>query len=122
MITFQFNKILNLLEVTYSGKIEFTDLVEFGNKVYSDQSLPRHLRILTDVTQAEYSLKSREFKQLVIELKKHVSAFESVKAAFIQNKPKETAYSMILELEAKIPDYHHAVFSTRESALIWINK
>ncbi len=120
MITFQLNNDLNILEVTYSGKIEFTDLVEFGNKMYSDNTLPRILKILTDVTKAEYVLKHSEFKDLISALQKHVSTYNSVHAAFIQNKPKETAYSMILELEAKIPNYHHAVFSTRESAINWL--
>jgi hypothetical protein len=121
MIISQFNTDLNILDVTYFGKIEFIDLIEFGNTIYSDKSLPRNLKILTDVTKAEYLLKHSEFPSLVSALHKHISAYDSVSAAFIQNKPKETAYSMILELEAKIPNYHHAVFSTRESALNWLN-
>lgn len=120
MITFQFNNNLDILEVTYSGRIQFSDLIEYGNKVYSDQSLPRKLKTLTDVNQAEYRLEPSEFKQLIIELKKHVSAYDSFHAAFIQNKPRETAYSMILELEAKIPNYHHAIFATRQAAINWL--
>lgn len=122
MITFQFNKTLDILEVTYSGKIEFSDLIEFGNKMYSDKTLPRKLKILTDVTKAEYVLKYSEFSGLVSALQRHVSAYDSVYAAFIQNKPKETAYSMILELEANIPNYHHAVFATAEAAIEWLFK
>lgn len=120
MITFHFNKTLDILEVTYSGKIEFSDLIEFGNKMYSNKTLPRKLKILTDVTKAEYILKHSEFKDLVSALRKHISVYKSVHAAYIQNKPKETAYSMILELEANIPNYHHAVFSAPEAAIDWL--
>lgn len=70
MINYRFNKHLDILEVIYSGKIEFNDLIDFGNKVYSDQSLPRKLKILADVTKAEYSLKLSEFKDLFSVLKK----------------------------------------------------
>ncbi|MFO7830044.1 MAG: hypothetical protein R6V23_15575 [Bacteroidales bacterium] len=120
MITYQFNEELQILEVTYLGAIKFNDLIEFGNNVYKDETLPRKLKILTDATNARYNIKHSDLKILINSLKEHVSVYESVKAAFIQDQPKETAFSLIVEMNAKIPNYYHAVFSTREAAFSWL--
>lgn len=120
MINFEFNKELNILEVRYSGIISLNDLIEFGNQIYEDNSLPKKLFILTDVTQAEYHIGLNEFPELLNNLQKHVSRFEYVRAAFIQSRPKETAYSILLSTENHIDNYYHEVFYTREAALHWL--
>ncbi|MDA3954288.1 MAG: hypothetical protein PF485_11620 [Bacteroidales bacterium] len=120
MITYKFNTKLQILEVIYEGSIQLNDLMEFGNEIYGNDSLPRQLLILTDVTKAQYNIKRSEFQIMIDMLKEHVKPFQLVKAAFIQNKPKETAYSLILEMKNKLPNYYHSVFSTREAALSWL--
>lgn len=122
MITYEFNDQLQILEVFYSGEITFNQLQSFGNHIHVTHELPRVLKMLTDVTQAEYNLKTVEIEQLVVDLEKHVSSYTSLYAAFIQNKPKETAYSILLEKKARIPGYHHAVFSEKETALRWLKQ
>jgi len=120
MITYQFNNELQVLEVSYEGDIGFDEIIEFGDLVYTDPSLPQDLKILTDATIARYGLTHSELKDLINVLFEHVKAYHSIKAAFIQSQPKETAYSYIVEMEAKLPNYYHAVFSTREAALSWL--
>ncbi len=120
MIAKYFNTELNIPEVKYTGDIYLKDLMEFGNQIYQDSTLPRILLILTDVTKAQYRLSISEFPEMMDNMKKHVSVYKMIKAAFIQAQSKETAYSMHLETQYNIPKYHHAIFATREAALEWL--
>jgi hypothetical protein len=120
MITSKFNTEKGILEVYYTGDIQFRDLIEFGNRIYTDTTLPRKLRMLTDVTHANYKIKINEFPGIIENLKMHLTAFEYIRAAFIQAKPKETAYSMLLTSQNPVKNYYHQVFSTREAALEWL--
>ncbi len=43
MIEYKFNEELQILEVFYEGNINFNDLIDYGNSVFSDKSLPRDL-------------------------------------------------------------------------------
>lgn len=49
MIRFKFNDQLQILEVFYEDTINFIDLVDYGNKIFSNMLLPRYLKIITDV-------------------------------------------------------------------------
>ena len=120
MIRFKYNQELEMLEVTYSGNITLQELIGFGEQVYSDSSLPRNLKILTDVTNANYEISPDEFSELKRNLERHISAFDSVKAAYVHSKPKETAYSYIISQENSIPNYKRGVFSTIPAARNWL--
>jgi hypothetical protein len=120
MITSEFNFKIGILEVVYSGNIILPDLIEFGDKIFSDQSLPRQLLILTDVTNATYHLSNEDFETVLKNIKKHLSAFEYIKGAFIQAKPRETAYSMLLSEKNPVKNYMRGVFSTRDAAEKWL--
>lgn len=54
MISYQFNNNLQILEVEYSGEVDLNQLIEYGEKIKNDGSLPRNLLILTDATKANY--------------------------------------------------------------------
>ncbi len=120
MIEYKFNEELQILEVFYEGTITFNDLIDYGNSVFSDKSLPRDLRILTDATMACYKLVPDEIPQVVKLTLEHIKPYNKVKAAFIQSKPIETALSQLLESEFTSGKYEHAVFSARKSALDWL--
>lgn len=120
MITSNYNTELQLLEVSYSGSISMKDLVEFGNQIYGNKKLPRKLCILTDVSRAQYKISTAELSELMSHIEQHLLAFEYIKAAFVQSKPRETDYSMLLSSENTIQNYFRAIFSTREAALEWL--
>ena len=68
MIEYKFNEELQILEVFYEGNINFNDLIDYRNSVFSDKSLPRDLRILTDATKSSYNLNPDEIHLLYREL------------------------------------------------------
>ena len=120
MIDYKFNEELQILEVIYEGSIRISDLMNYGNSIFSDESLPRDLRILTDAKKASYILLPEEIPQVIKMTLQHIKPYNKVKAAFIQSKPIETALSLLLELEFQSGKYKHSVFSSRQAALHWL--
>ncbi|MFP4367755.1 MAG: hypothetical protein ACLFQA_11735 [Bacteroidales bacterium] len=120
MIRFEFNDQLQILEVFYEGTINFIDLVDYGNKIFSNSSLPRDLKILTYASGAGYHLEHHELPLLTKKLEEHIRPYNKIRAAFIQSRPRETAYSILMEQEIAHDKYDHAVFSTRKAALEWL--
>ncbi len=120
MIEYKFNEELQILEVFYEGTISISDLIDYGNSVFSDESLPRDLRILTDASKASYIILPEEIPQVIKLTLQHIKPYNKVKAAFIQSKPIETELSQLLELEFQSGKYEHSVFSSRQAALHWL--
>jgi hypothetical protein len=108
------------LEVEYKGAIFADEIIRFWDHLHVDQRLPRQLRVLTDASQAEYHIQTSDFPGILQAMRVHLKAYEWIKAAFIQTKPKETAFSIYLENNAIIDNYFHAVFSDRETAMNWL--
>ncbi len=120
MIKYEFNPDLEILEVQYEDIITVDDLIDYGNKICNDAGLPRKLKILTDVTRGQYSIDVDDMPLAIKALKKHIQHFEFIKAAFIQNKPRETAFSMLLETDTDFKNYVHRIFAERKIALQWL--
>ena len=120
MISYSFNESLQILEVTYEGDICLDDLIDYGNQICSNEELPRNLKILADATKANYKVTPEDISIVAEYTEKQIEPYESVRAAFIQSKPVETALSHLVEHEINSKKYRHAVFSTRKAALNWL--
>ncbi|QQS52285.1 MAG: hypothetical protein IPM71_06000 [Bacteroidota bacterium] len=120
MISYQFNNNLQILEVEYSGEVDLNQLIEYGEKIKNDGSLPRNLLILTDATKANYRFEISDTSIILDTLKEQLSSYTSVRTAVIHQRPMETAFSMALEVDQEIPGYQHMVFATRTAALNWL--
>lgn len=120
MISYKFNNNLQILEVEYSGEVDLKQLIEYGEKIKNDGSLPRNLLILTDATKANYLFKISETSIMLDTLKEQLKPYTSVRTAVIHQKPMETAFSMTVDAEQEIPGYQHMVFTTRTAALNWL--
>ncbi len=120
MISSTFNSKLGILEVKYSGRLNYRELKNFSDSLMKDKKIPRELKILTDVREGEYDLKGRDLPEIPDASNNMAGAFTFIKAAFIHNRPRETALSLIAEKRNTIPNYFHRVFSTEEAALSWL--
>ncbi len=120
MISYQFNHNLQIIEVEYTGDVDLNQLLEYGERVKNDGSLPRDLLILTDATKANYLFDIAENSVMLETLKDQLKPYNSVRVAVIHSKPMETAMSMLVDADHKIADYNHMVFTTRRAALQWL--
>jgi len=120
MIRHLFNNELQILEVTYQGQINAEDILKFSSFISTNKELPRKLKILTDATDAHYNFSHSTADELISYLKQNLKNYHSIMDAFIHSKPKETAYSQLLEIEKNYDNYAHKVFATKEAALHWL--
>jgi hypothetical protein len=120
MISYEFNEELEILEVFYTGDISLLDVLEYGEMIKKDFSLPRDLKILTDATRANYTINPGEISHLHQVMKEQIKPYHSVKTAVIQEKPLETAISMLVDSQGPIQAYQHQVFSSRKAAIKWL--
>ncbi|MFN8257538.1 MAG: STAS/SEC14 domain-containing protein [Bacteroidales bacterium] len=120
MINIKFNKELKILEVEFTGDISLKELIDYGEKIRISNDLPRELKILTDARESVYKISHNDLRVVVMELKKQIKPYKSVKTAVIQTKPVETALSMLVNWEGQIDGYEHQVFATRHAALNWL--
>jgi hypothetical protein len=120
MINIKFNKELKILEIEFTGDISLEDLIDYGEKIRLNNELPRELKILTDARESAFKINPNDLKVVVLELKKQIKPYKSVRSAVIQTKPVETALSMLINREGHIEGYEHQVFATRHAALNWL--
>ena len=119
-IVYYYNFELQILEVTYDGVISIEDLMEFGNKIMKDKTLPLNLKVLTDATKAVYNFTEDDLTEIAIAFKKNTSHFKSFRGAFIYEEPLGLAYSILFEKKQEVDNYQHKVFSTKQAALKWL--
>lgn len=120
MIEATYNSTDQFLAVMYTGEITADDVIGHGWSLARDTSLPRHLNILTDVRYANYFFGNDDLQRIRQALQENLKVFKSLRNAFIHNKPRETAYSQIVQSLEQNQTYKHKVFSTRERALYWL--
>jgi hypothetical protein len=120
MITYRFNKAMQILEVNYAGSIDKVDILEFGIWVANNKELPRELKILTNACDAEYKISKVDFNELMVALENNCKFYKCIKAAYTQRKPIETALSTLTSYRSTIPNYFHAVFYSKEAAIAWL--
>ena len=120
MIKHWFNKDMQTLEVTYLGIIRAEEILDFSSFISNNKNFPRKLKILTDAREASYGFGINTVNLLVDPLVRNLKNYHSVMDAFIHSKPKETAYSQLLEIDNRHSNYVHKVFSTKKAALSWL--
>lgn len=115
-----FNEKYEILEIVYSGDISFDDMISLGEKIRDNINLPRELKMLTDATKASYNFTPDKIPIINQKIKNDIKNYISVKAAFLQSRPTETAMSVVFEEQNEVEKYNHRIFSTREAALQWL--
>lgn len=121
MIKYNFNKDIQVLEVTYEGDINTEDIINHVKYILENYKLPSRLNILTDSRNASYKFDPKRIKELLTLLDKNLKYHDLINDAFIHSKPIETAYSQLVEFENKHSNYSHKTFSTKQAALNWLN-
>lgn len=120
MIQYSFNSEEGFLEVIYDGIIYPEDIISVSTYISESKTLPGDLRILTDARKATYDFSLETAEKLIELLEKSIRRYDRIMDAFIHENPRETAYSMLLEMENRYDNYSHKVFTNREAAVFWL--
>lgn len=122
MIIRNFDKETQILFVMYSGIIELNDVLENIRITFTEFELPSDLSVLEDGRNAVYNLTINENEKIRKAMSEYVNNFISIKSAFVQDKPFETAVNLEYEYSMPFPNFQYKVFSKIENAIIWLKK
>ena len=117
MIKHTYNKDIQVLEVIYEGHINSDEIISHTKYIATNKELPRNLKIITDARNAIYDFDDDTVSQLKSFLKVSTKNYITIKDAFLHKKPRETAYSLLMESETGFDNYFHKVFLYKRSRI-----
>ena len=120
LIDYEYDKQAGILRVYYTGVIHVEDLIKYGRSISLDIAVPRKIKILTDGREVKLCLSQKDVPTLSEALQENLKRFDFVKAAYVYDRPRETALSLLLDHNVKNSNYEHKVFSTMEAAEFWL--
>ncbi|MCG8701826.1 MAG: hypothetical protein MI922_27480 [Bacteroidales bacterium] len=120
MIKYKYNHELEILETFYIGTITSEELIDYGQKLITDTSLPKKLRILVVALDCEYNISIKDFHSLLAILEGYLKHFEWVKSAIVQSRPREIAIGYMVDEKTSHMNYYRKIFQSREKALAWL--
>lgn len=122
MIKYNFNNNSGILEVTFHGKVDAQEIIDYIIYNTNNKDYPRELRIITDAYNAVFDLNSKDLHLIKKYIYKNVIPYVFIADAFVVNKQTETALSIYYKEITQIPKYFFEVFSTFEAAKNWLMK
>ncbi len=105
MIEYLYNPELEILEVQYSGVLEFSEYESYIKAIGENNKLPRKLKILTDARTANYAFAQDDLYRISDLLMSFIHNYEYVMIAMIHAKPAETAASMLFNRGSSNPKF-----------------
>lgn len=106
--------------VRFIGEITSADIQKYLNDFKRLENLPRKLLTLYDLQGSNMHLVLEEIERVAKLADEVTLDFESVKTAFVVNKPDITAYAMLFNQSSVSSKKEREVFSTEESAILWL--
>ena len=115
-----FDPIDGILYTRTSGITTLKHMLEGIERVASNKSLPRKLKILEDAREAKTTFSIKELSILHEKLGHSLGDYVSVRHAVVHNDPKNFALTMLIQKLANNEKYGLQVFSSVEAAKKWL--
>ena len=106
--------------IRFVGEIGIEEIKEYLKKFKNISNLPKEIKILYDLSDAEMTLSKKDIQTLNNLSILVTQKYDSVKAAFVVNKPNITAYSLMFSEKAPSSKTIRKVFSTEIAARDWL--
>ncbi len=120
MITEKLSTNGTILDVKSKANISFIDMLN-GIEYLNNDKLSRELRIIESATDSLVSFTIDDIDILINEMYNIAKKYTFIRHAVIHNSPKNTAFAMLMKNNTMNSNYVLEVFSTRKSALKWLN-
>ena len=121
MINFTFNSLKNRLDVIYKDIVTLEEIIDYIETVKNDKSLPRKLRIFTIAKNIEMDFKTEDLPKIAYAVNESIKCYDLMIDAFIVDKTKETAFSLLFSNLSNQDKYKFKVFSTEQAAEKWLS-
>lgn len=121
MIQYSFNADKNRLDVLYTGVVTLKQILDYIASVENNKEFPRVLRIFTIARGIEMDFRPEDLHKVVKAVEDSVLNYEFIVDAFIVDKTKETAFSLLFSNISQKENYRFNAFSTEDAAENWLN-
>lgn len=122
MIVSEFNKQTGILVSTFAGNVNLKEILDYIISTKNNKTYPRHLKIVTDSSQAIFDFSFNDLQSIVVENEKSLEQYDSITDAIIVTDPNTTALSMLYQELEKNLKYKFNISSTKASAIKWLNQ
>ena len=120
MISYNYNTNNKIIYVTLSGEVSLKNIFDHLEKLFTDDQLPKKIKILYDLQKAVLNLSSRDIDSLNDFSARTSKHFESVTSAFLTSQLNQTELSLIFTINNPYENINRDVFTTKDVAMEWL--
>ncbi|MEZ5083495.1 MAG: hypothetical protein R2750_08605 [Bacteroidales bacterium] len=121
MIQAEFNETKGILETILTGVITIKEIKEYYASLPSMNNLPKRLKVLIDSNNARYQFTDADLKLISESVLPLLGHFEVIIEAIIESSPYETELAFLYEKRNEMKNLRFRVFSSKDTACIWLN-
>jgi len=123
MITYKFNNKTGIIETTIIGEVSINDFVTYITSLIENKNLPSVLKIFTDASKGRFAndIIFESLSKIVEVNNTHLKKREMICDAFVLSSSMETALGQLYMELSDAKNYFFNIFSTKKSALYWLN-
>jgi len=120
MIKTKFDCRSGILDSRFEGHITVDEIVDYIIATKKNELYRRVLKILTNVTTVLMHFSPAALTRIVEENYKSLEQYKYIIDAIVIDSPRVTAMTILYQELAKTNKYRFEIFSTRESAQLWL--
>ena len=121
MIKYKLNDI-GIFYVTFSGDVSADDIHNYLLEFDKIDDLPKNILLIYNMHNATLHGILPQVLSLAKLAKKVTVPYNSVRTAFVVNKPQETVYSILFTQQLAPKNSIRKVFSTENAAISWLKQ
>jgi hypothetical protein len=121
MNSISFNLEKEYVKVVFEGIVRIDDIINLIDNLYNEDKLQDELKVLIDSREVRYEIKPSDLHSIFVKLIEYSKRFTKVRLSIIQERPYETAISLIMQdLLKGISNIAYRVCSTEKTAMEWL--
>ena len=122
MITYKLNADNHILETVFEDMISPEDLFNFMVEINSNKDLPRDLRVIIDVRNADFIFEPIAIQSIVKANFRMNRSFKMIKNAILANDPDDATLTLFHQYTQGSKNYLVRKFHDREKAIKWLRR
>ena len=111
----------NLIIEYYSGDIDFVSFMNFKKKLISEPLFTPNLNVLIHFKNATFKMTDEEINKYIHFSETDIKVIGKRKIALITETPNQVVVTTLFKMIQRIKSKSVEIFSTKESALRWLN-
>lgn len=121
MKTYNYNRILDVLEIKIGGKLSNEEFTDHYKKIVEDDTLPSNLKVLIGCRDTRFKVNTEEIEELIESLKKATDKFETIQEAIVVEMHFKPTFETLFEKYNGFDNYSYKIFTTNQMALKWLS-